>query len=296
MKNLNLLVIDDDAEFTSLLKLRLESWGHTVTVAVNWLAVTRQLDQKCFDAILVDVETPTGNGLTAFEFLNEDAKVASIPKVFVTGRNDAETIQRCHAMHARYVYKSSQLFADLEHYLAEIQVSEGCNTLRRTPFPNFQEEIFMIQTSKLTKHSPAHSPATAPATTSHAATLATATRPWVLCVDDDQEFSLGLKLRLQSRGYDVVRAFEGQHGYQFAFEFEPAAILLDLHLPNGNGEEILSQLVFHPETAHIPVLIVTGLNEIGLEQRMLSQGARGFFRKPVSFQDLADAVDRLAKQ
>lgn len=164
----------------------------------------------------------------------------------------------------------------------------------------------MIQTSKLTKHSPAHSPATqstganaigtAPATTSHAATLATATRPWVLCVDDDQEFSLGLKLRLQSRGYDVVRAFEGQHGYQFAFEFEPAAILLDLHLPNGNGEEILSQLVFHPETAHIPVLIVTGLNEIGLEQRMLSQGARGFFRKPVSFQDLADAVDRLAKQ
>ncbi|MGB7326112.1 MAG: hypothetical protein WBD31_14665, partial [Rubripirellula sp.] len=54
-------------------------------------------------------------------------------------------------------------------------------------------------------------------------------RPWLLCIDDDADFLLGLKLKLQTRGYDVVRAHEGMTGYKFAFEFAPVMILLDLH-------------------------------------------------------------------
>lgn len=121
-------------------------------------------------------------------------------------------------------------------------------------------------------------------------------RPWVLCIDDDQDFSTGLKLRLQARGYDVIRAFAGMDGYRYAFEFNPAAILLDLHLPNLSGEEVLSQLRFHPSTAHIPVAIVTGMYQPGLEQKMLSLGARDFFRKPVDYARLAEAVDQYSSE
>ena len=117
-------------------------------------------------------------------------------------------------------------------------------------------------------------------------------RPWILCIDDDQEFSHGLKLQFQSRGYDVVRAFAGMDGYRLAFEIEPVAILLDLHLPNGNGEEILSQLCCHPMTSHIPVAIVTGMKEHGLKERLIGMGARDLFEKPISMNKLADAVDR----
>lgn len=127
-------------------------------------------------------------------------------------------------------------------------------------------------------------------------TAGTISRPWILCIDDDQEFSHGLKLTLQSRGYDVVRAFAGMDGYRLAFEIEPVAILLDLHLPNGNGEEILSQLCFHPTTAHIPVAIVTGMREQGLEQRMISQGARAFFNKPIPMHTLVEQVDRFRQE
>ena len=108
-------------------------------------------------------------------------------------------------------------------------------------------------------------------------------RPWVLCIDDDVEFSNGLKLKLQSRGYDVIRAFEGLDGYRFAFEFAPLVILLDLHLPKT-------------ETSHIPVIVVTGLNEQGLEYRMRSLGARNVFQKPVSYATLATAVDHYAAE
>lgn len=115
-------------------------------------------------------------------------------------------------------------------------------------------------------------------------------RPWVLCIDDDEDFTHALKLRLQTHGFDVVRASRGNDGYQFAFEFEPVAVLLDLNLPGESGEELLSQLRFHPETAHIPVMIVTGMNEPGLDRRLLSKGAHAFFRKPVSFPTLMEAV------
>lgn len=117
-------------------------------------------------------------------------------------------------------------------------------------------------------------------------------KPWILCIDDDEDFSSALKLRLQTQGYDVVRAFAGDTGYQFAFEFEPAAILLDLNLPNGSGEELLSQLRYHPETAHIPVLVVTGMNEPGLERRLLAAGAHAFFRKPISHASLLEAIQK----
>tara|TARA_R110002167_G_scaffold97497_3_gene257322 strand:- start:168 stop:620 length:453 start_codon:yes stop_codon:yes gene_type:complete len=131
---------------------------------------------------------------------------------------------------------------------------------------------------------------------SHQLTTPKTDRPWVLCIDDDVEFSNGLKLKLQSRGYDVIRAFEGLDGYRFAFEFAPVVILLDLHLPQTNGEEVLSQLRFNPETSHIPVIVVTGLNEQGLEYRMRSLGARNVFHKPISYTTLATAVDHYAAE
>lgn len=119
-------------------------------------------------------------------------------------------------------------------------------------------------------------------------------KPWILCIDDDQEFSHGLKLRLQARGYDVIRAFAGMDGYQYAFEFEPRAILLDLHLPSVSGQEVLSQLRFHPSTAHIPVVVVTGLRKEGLQQQMIALGAADFFQKPVDFDRLMETVDRFS--
>ncbi|QDT05569.1 Polar-differentiation response regulator DivK [Rubripirellula lacrimiformis] len=117
-------------------------------------------------------------------------------------------------------------------------------------------------------------------------------RPWILCIDDDVDFSNGLKWTLQSSGFEVVRAFEGEQGYRFAFDLDPAVILLDLGLPKIGGEEWLAHLTLHPDTSHIPVIIVTAMNEQGLHDRLLSQGAKAVFQKPVS----AIALIRKIKQ
>ncbi len=113
MNPLNILVIEDDIDFADSLLLTLKASGHNVTVTHNWLSVMSKLRTEDFDLIVADVETPTGNGLTALEFLNQDESVGKIKKVFVTGRDDVETLRRCREMNAGYLHKSPNVFADL---------------------------------------------------------------------------------------------------------------------------------------------------------------------------------------
>tara|TARA_R110002049_G_scaffold4601_5_gene32799 strand:- start:1108138 stop:1108530 length:393 start_codon:yes stop_codon:yes gene_type:complete len=113
MNQLQFLVIDDDIEFTELIRIKLESWGHAVTVANNWLTAIFKADRIRFDCMLVDVDMPTGNGLTACRDLSTDPQFCAIKKVFITGKSDLETKQRCHDLNAAYVHKSKDLFLNL---------------------------------------------------------------------------------------------------------------------------------------------------------------------------------------
>jgi len=85
MRKLNVLLIEDDLDFAHSLRLRIESWGHQVTMTHNWLSMMMYLKKEECDVIVSDIETPTGNGLTVFEFLNQEQSVSLVPKVFVTG-------------------------------------------------------------------------------------------------------------------------------------------------------------------------------------------------------------------
>jgi len=82
----------------------------------------------------------------------------------------------------------------------------------------------------------------------------TITAPWVLCIDDDSDFSFGLKQRLAEYGVDVLRAFDGMEGYRYAFSSQAQLILLDYEMPNGNGEYVLRRLKENPVTQDIPWL------------------------------------------
>ncbi|EMI16288.1 Two-component response regulator protein [Rhodopirellula maiorica SM1] len=126
MQSLHVLVIEDDVDFANTLEMTLRASHHHVTVTHNWLSVMAKLRTDDFDLIVADVETPTGNGLTALEFLNQDDAVAKIEKVFVTGRDDAETMRRCREMNAAYLHKTPRVFAELDEFVRSI-----CNTPAR---------------------------------------------------------------------------------------------------------------------------------------------------------------------
>ena len=107
-----------------------------------------------------------------------------------------------------------------------------------------------------------------------------AAEPWVLCVEDDRDFSLALQLRFKRHGISVVRAFEGVEGIQTALTRPAEAIILDYNLPNGRGDYVLRQLKTNPLTKAIPVIVVSGQKRSGLEKEMHCPDIHGHNEPP----------------
>lgn len=104
--------------------------------------------------------------------------------------------------------------------------------------------------------------------------------------------SLALKLKLEHRGIQVIRAFEGRQGVQTAMTGPADAIILDFNLPNGQGDYVLRRLKMNPRTKDIPVIMLTGVKDQALEQQMLGMGATRFLTKPLVFEDLLQELQR----
>jgi CheY-like chemotaxis protein len=91
---------------------------------------------------------------------------------------------------------------------------------------------------------------------------------------------------------EVVAAMHGSLGLELAREHRPSLILLDLHLPDINGEEVLQLLREDPVTAPIPVVIVSADATPGQVQRLLASGATAYTTKPINVRELLDAYER----
>jgi signal transduction histidine kinase/CheY-like chemotaxis protein len=85
---------------------------------------------------------------------------------------------------------------------------------------------------------------------------------------------------------DVIAAMQGRLGVALAREHRPVLVLLDLHMPDINGDEVLRQLREDPATATTPVVIVSADATAGQIERLLAEGATGYLTKPLDLQEL----------
>jgi PAS domain S-box-containing protein len=91
----------------------------------------------------------------------------------------------------------------------------------------------------------------------------------------------------------VLPAMLGQLGLELAREHRPDLILLDLHLPDLGGDEVLAQLRAHDGTADIPVVILTADATKRQLDTLLAAGAREFLTKPIAVRPLLEVVDEM---
>jgi CheY-like chemotaxis protein len=110
----------------------------------------------------------------------------------------------------------------------------------------------------------------------------------VLVVDDDRDTRDLLQTALEQRGFSVVLTSSGKRALTLARQEHPNLILLDLKLPGMDGYDVLQRLKSMPETADIPVVIITGsLTDDELkQQKLLSLGAARFMTKPFAVDEL----------
>lgn len=112
----------------------------------------------------------------------------------------------------------------------------------------------------------------------------------VLIVDDSPTQVHALRSALERHGFDIETAVDGNDGVEKARRLHPDLILMDVIMPNLNGFQATRELARHPETATIPVVIVTTKDEESDRIWGMRQGAVDYLVKPVSENDLLDTA------
>jgi CheY-like chemotaxis protein len=118
----------------------------------------------------------------------------------------------------------------------------------------------------------------------------------ILVVDDDPETIGVFKLLLNSQGYQVVTARDGIEALQMAHREKPDLIILDIMLPGADGFEVARSLNRTPDTAPIPILMVTARNTLADRNRGYDSGADVYLTKPVAQRDLQANIKLLLGQ
>ena len=112
----------------------------------------------------------------------------------------------------------------------------------------------------------------------------------VLVVDDEHDFSKALEIRLKTRGYDVVLAYDSFQAIMMANQEKPDLIILDIMIPGEDGFIVTEQLKRSQPTRHIPILFLTGVP--GGEGRARKAGASGYMMKPYQPERLLEAIHK----
>jgi CheY-like chemotaxis protein len=95
---------------------------------------------------------------------------------------------------------------------------------------------------------------------------------------------------------NLLEATNGHDGMELARAHQPDFVMIDLHLPDVDGAEIVRQLRDDPETGSLCLAIVSADATPSRVEQLLAGGADLYFTKPLDIAELLAAVDRLVEQ
>ena len=115
-------------------------------------------------------------------------------------------------------------------------------------------------------------------------------KPWVLFIEDSKDHADIYGEALALAGFNVRTASGGTQGLRAATDLEPAAVVVDLGLPDVDGWEVIRRIRGNPGGANVPILILTGLTiEDGPERARLA-GCDRLLKKPCPPAMLLEAI------
>ncbi|MFC5928627.1 PAS domain S-box protein [Cryobacterium melibiosiphilum] len=215
------LVVEDDAPSADLARLLLEAEGYDVVVADSAESALVIAQQQPLVLITLDIRLP---GMDGWEFLmriRDDARLAHIPVVVVSGVADNN------------MALSRGASAVLQKPIGRLALKESLASLGMGP------TVGRTHT--------------------------------VLVVDDDPNAVEILAAFMPSPDYAVVRAFGGSEAIALAGRVHPDLILLDLNMPGVNGFDVVAAMQRSPETARIPILVITAREVTAADHATLTQ-------------------------
>lgn len=112
----------------------------------------------------------------------------------------------------------------------------------------------------------------------------------ILVVDDDDTTAELLETKLSALGYDVTIALTAEEGLAADGRVRPHLILLDVVLPEMSGFEACRKLIENHKGRYVPIILVTGMDDVNAKIRGLESGAYDYVTKPYDAQELLARV------
>jgi DNA-binding response OmpR family regulator len=115
----------------------------------------------------------------------------------------------------------------------------------------------------------------------------------LLIIDDDEDISAMLFLLLR-KDFEVAVVTRSEDIFPRIKDFQPDIILLDVFLTGYDGRVICKQLKFHPDSKHIPVIMVSGHDNVS--ETVEQYGANDFIQKPFKAEELLQKIKSHLKE
>ena len=114
-------------------------------------------------------------------------------------------------------------------------------------------------------------------------------RPTLLLVDDCVAERELYELALETE-FNILTACRGSDGVNLALSERPDLVLLDVRMPGIDGWTTCAYIKSHPDTADIPVVLLTGADDVDLTQHAVAVGASALLKKPCRADTLCKTI------
>lgn len=119
----------------------------------------------------------------------------------------------------------------------------------------------------------------------------------IMIIDDEKDFCFFLKHNLQGTGeYSVDFAHDAKKGLQALQQNPPDILLLDITMPGMDGLQLLESVKSNSRTQHIPVIMVTAIDDDTARLKASQEYVEYYVNKPVDFKELQQKIDAVLKR
>jgi len=118
----------------------------------------------------------------------------------------------------------------------------------------------------------------------------------ILIVEDEAGYSRAVKYTLEKEGYEVITASNGLQGLVTAQKADVDLLILDVMLPGIDGFEVCNRLRSDPQTASLPIIMLSAKGQDTDRTTGLKVGADEYLRKPIDNTTLLATIETLLKK
>jgi two-component system cell cycle response regulator len=270
MNNKRILVVEDNALNMKLVRSLLNFGKYEVLEAEDGEKGLLMMREHKPAMVLMDIQLPGMSGLEVTHLMQNDPILRTIPVVALTSHameGDEERALKAGCI--GYVTKP----IDTRSFLKNIQQYLPADN----PVPIQRQQPLQNDTPISTV----------------AARIDANYLPKVLVVDDEPLNTKLLAAQIPSDQYSVLCAYNGHEALEIAEKFRPELILLDVMMPNMDGYEVTMKLKAMPTTSHIPIIMITALQDSEDKAKALEAGAEEFLSKPINKVELLARINSM---